>query len=336
VEPGFQTRNVLAASFNLADVHYDETRGRLFYDRLSQEIRAVPGVDEVALASETPFTASRTVAVESPAFVNSVKLTTVSPQYFDTLGISLTTGRRFDSSTGILINETLARQIALGTRLRISQGGGTFEVVGVVKDTMIDGNTQTAAPVIYRSYRDEYRSAMTVLIRTAGTALSVADAFRRVVSALDPDVAIMDLRTLESHWERTTGSRKQIASLFSLLAALALLITAIGIYGVIGFTAKSRQHEFAVRTALGGRPQLIAWQIFRSALALTFWGLLIGVPLAFALSKVVGRSLFGVTGLEPAVIFGVALVSVATAIAATSRAARVAVRTDIVKLLRQD
>jgi putative ABC transport system permease protein len=335
VELGFQTTNVLAASFNLADVHYDETRGRLFYDRLAQEIRAVPGVDEVALASETPFTASRTVTVESPALVSSVKVTIVSPQYFDTLGIAITAGRRFDSSTGILINETLARQIRPGARLRISQGGGTFEVAGVVKDTMIDGNTQTAAPVIYRSYRDEYRPAMIVLIRTSGS-LSAAAALRRAVSTLDPDVAIMDLRTLASHWERTTGPRKQIASLFSLLAALALLITAIGIYGVIGFTAKSRQHEFAVRTALGGWPRLIAWQIFRSALALTFWGLMIGVPLALALVKILRSSLFGATVLEPAVILGVALVAVATAIAATSRAARAAVRTDIAQLLRQD
>ena len=337
VELGFDTGNVLAASFNLADLKYDETRGRLFYDRLAQNVRALTGVEKVSLASETPFASSRTVTVESPAPVSGAKLTSVSPEYFDTLGIALTAGRSFDQSQNVVINETLARQIPLGSRLRIlSQRAETFTVVGVVKDIMVDGNTRSATPVIYRSYRDEYRPAMTVLIRTNGSLPSAADAFRRIASSLDSDVAIADLRTLDSHWERTTGPRKQIASLFSTLAGLALLITAIGIYGVIGFTAKSRQREFAVRTALGGRPRLIVWQIFRSALVLTFWGLMIGVPLAFALAKIVGSSLFGVTGLEPAVIVGVALVAVATALAATSRAARAAVRTDIAKLLRQD
>jgi predicted permease len=314
VELGFHTRNVLAASFNLADLNYDQTRGRLFYDRLIENIRAVPGVEEVALASETPFTSSTTVSVEAPAIVHGVKLTAVSRPYFDTLGIAIAAGRSFNQSHDVVVNETMARQFPLGSRLHVSQREETLEVVGIVKDTMVDGNTQTAAPAIYRSYRDEYRPSMIVLIRTNGSS-SVADAFRRMLSALDPDVAMADFRTLDSHWERTIGSRRIIASLFSLLAALALLITAIGIYGVIGFVAKSRQHEFAVRTALGGRPGLIVWQIYRSALALTFWGLIIGVPLGFALAKVVGRSLFGVTGLELSVVVGVTLVAVATALA---------------------
>lgn len=344
---GFDATNVLAVSFDVSQLNYDESRGRRFYDRLLREIRALPDVRDAALASGKPFgTALRLVSMDVPVAVKSMRFNVVSPEYFDSLRIEFLAGRNFTQRNEIVVNQTLARTLMrlpasgrspLGMQFRLS--GDTneqFEVVGVVKDVMVSGQTQTADPSIYRSFDEEYRPSMTLLARMRSNPGAIMDVLRRVIASIDRDVAIVQMSTLKDDWANANSFRRQLTSLFSALGLLAMTITGIGIYGVVGYTSSSRQHEFAVRVALGGQPKRIAWQVLRSALSLAVSGLIVGLPLGFALSSLIRSSLFGVTAWQPQVITAVAAIGVTTALVSSSRAAWIASRTEIAKLLRQD
>lgn len=245
----------------------------------------------------------------------------------------------------VIVNQTMARKFwpnkdALGKRLRFNLGGGNFrltQIVGIVGDVKQMGLEVPPKEEMYFPYwqaKGNYMMARALAIHTATDPMSLPSGVRQVVWSIDPEQPISDVMTMDDILDREVEQRRNQASLLGGLAALALVLACIGIYGVMAYTVARQNHEFGVRAALGARPGDIFGLVLRRGIKLTATGVGIGIAAAFFVTRLMRSLLFGVGPFDPLTFGGVALLLMLVALAACYFPAHRATRIDPMVALR--
>ncbi|HVS64843.1 MAG TPA: ADOP family duplicated permease [Thermoanaerobaculia bacterium] len=355
VDPGFDGRTVLSAQLDPPAAAYTEAAQTLdLYDRLLERLATTPGVPAVAAASRLPldgaqnrmaFPSSGNVLEDGllPMAVRRV----VTPGYFSTLGIPLLSGRSFDAGddTGaplvVIVNRRLAEttwpgRSAIGERVGMPWERPVREVVGVVENTLQDGLDAEVEPEIYLPFAQAPTARMRVLVRSAEDPHTLTALLRSSVSAIDPRVPVSDVLTVRAIAAGSISDARHLALIVASLATIALLIAAVGVFGVIAYLVEERRREIGVRVALGASRARVAGAVLGEALSLGLAGVALGLlGTAFA-ARAVRAFLFQASPLEPAVLLIVPSALLGMCILASWLPARRAAALDPVEALRAD
>jgi putative ABC transport system permease protein len=349
--PGFATTSVVTTGVTLIAAGYDVPRAKIFQDELIDRVSTLPGVEFAAFAGVTPLgyqTYSSTPIVvdgyqpsleEQP----SVDYNQVGPEYFATLGIPLFSGREFartdDENAPLVavVNRTMverywAGEDPVGRRLQVK--GRWARVIGVVADSKYESMRETPRPFFYVPLRQDFVRQPVLNIRTTQSLSSIRAALVREVHALDSNLALYEMITLQEQVNRSTSPQLVAVTLVSILGGLALLLAAVGLYGVMSYAVAQSTRELGMRMALGASASNLLRLVISRGMRLTIVGVLFGAAAAIALTRLLGRLLYNVSSHDP-VVFGLALaVMTTTAIFACLLPAWRASRTDPARVLR--
>ena len=348
--PGFNPHNVLLDWYDLGGVGYDQKSGTEFHRQLLAKLQALPGMHSVALAHWIPlgFTRSRTTVdaegyVPRPRESMDIDDVRVSPNYLHTMQIPLVAGREFvlsDTDTSQLVavvNQEFARRYwpgedPIGKRLRAD--GKWFTVVGVAHNSDTDSLNQKPKPFLYLPLFQDYVSQIAIHARVAGNPLAYVSAVQNTIHELDADLPLFDLMTLDSRIELNTTDDRIGGVFVGAFGILALVLAAVGVYGVLAYTTRQRTHELGIRIALGAEPRDVFGLVLRQGAILAFFGIVIGLAASFALTRALSSTLFGVSATDPLTFAAVALLLLFVALFACYIPARRAMRTDPLTALR--
>jgi putative ABC transport system permease protein len=365
IEPGFDTR-ALTVRLSLPRKDYpDNLKISRFYEQLEARLLELPGVDSIAAANQLPLNGAIAstdykVADRPPASEDQLPTALyrmVTPHYFRTLGIPIVAGRGFRESDRVgqpavaIVSESLARQSfpdrdPLGLQLLVKdtpEGFRPIEIVGVAGDVH-HGSLETAPePHLYVSYHQAPSSLLVwlaqtqfVVVRAEGDPLALGEAVQRAVHAVDSNVASAGARLSGSYLEAAAAARRFGVLLIGAFAVVALLMAAVGIYGVVAFSVSQRTRETGLRLALGaGAPDILSL-VLAEGLKRTAWGIALGLVAAFAAARGFRSLLFGVETSDPATYAGVAALLLAVTLGASFVPAWWAARLDPLEALRQD
>jgi predicted permease len=357
VDPGFEPSRVVVMSFDLGLNNYPPPRVREFYAGLLDRIRGLPGVESASLGLTTPLSGrAPAMSVErlegyqqGPQEHPFGDFNIVANDYFRTLGIRIAQGRDFTAHDGsntppvVIINEAFAQrywpgQNPIGKRLfQHGPGGGTAtEVVGVVGATRANRMTDAPRPAFYFPLGQKSDSALTLAVKSGLDPGVTIDQVRREVSALDAAVPVFGVRTLAQQKDGALALQRMAATLLSGFGVLALLLAALGIYGVLAYSVSRRTREIGVRMALGARLSDVVGMVVRQGVGMVAVGLAAGLAGAAGVTHLLRAFLFGITPLDP-VTFGIALGLLAgVAVLACWLPARRAARVDPIQALRAE
>jgi predicted permease len=305
------------------------------------------------VTSAVPFTGTYnnysriTPANDSEREATFVESRVVSPGFFDTMELSLLQGRNFNSADNadaapvVIVNRELARQLfpddgAVGSTIVPGPGSNGWQVIGMVDNHLEHGPDRPPAPTVYFSHLQSARSSMAFTARAAGDPLDIVPDLRRIVAQLDPELPLYSIFTLDQLLYRGTGSRRFNMSLLSTFAGLALLLGAIGIYGVMAYTVEQRTREIGLRQALGATRGTVLGLVLAQGARLALIGIALGAVGALALRRTLASMLFEVSTLDPVVYAAVATVLVAVAALACVVPARRAATIDPMVALRDE
>jgi len=355
VPPGFTADGVAMGTVSLTLAGYDSAAADAFLQRVTDRLRSEPSITAVSVTDYVTISFGRgsweDLSVEgyAPQPNENMKLyrTAVLPDYFRALRIPVLAGRDFrlddDSAHApvMIVDQAFVRHFlrggsALGVRVR--GWGRWFTIVGVVQDVRNYRLTEPPAPYFYVPVRQVYRPeyGYTFLARTTGAVEQGVQAIVRAVKASDPSVPVYGAMPLAAYIGAPLGTQQTAARLLALLAAIALLLAAIGLYGVVAYSVAQRSREIGIRVALGARPSDVVRAVAAQAGVVLVGGLAIGLGGAAALGRVVSSLLFGVNAADPSVFAAASGVMVMIAVAAAGIPARRAVRVDPVVTLRAD
>src|SRR2546421_554750 len=349
--PGFNTRGVLDTAIDLVSAGYTPARAQTFQDALLERVRSLPGAESAAFAKMTPLSyvssATAPIVVEGytppPEESPTVDYNEVGEDYFVTMGIPLVGGREFtraDDEKGALVavvNETMAQRYwqgrdPLGQRLRLK--GRWMQVVGIAKDSKYSSVRERPTPFFFVPVRQNSLRAAILNIRTPLAPQTIATAIAREVHALDANLAPYEVITLQEQLERSTSPQMVAVTLVGTLGGLALLLAAIGLYGVMSYAVSQSTRELGLRMALGADASNLLRLVMSRGLALTAGGVLLGAAVALALTRLLGNLLYNVSPRDP-LAFGSALaVMTIASLAACFLPAWRATRTDPARALR--
>lgn len=347
ISPGFAIDDRLVMAFDPGLIGYDRERTQSFYRLLGDRLKVAPGIEAAAFAAFVPLdfsSGTQNVIIEGRVAEpgqDTVQImdSVVDPDYFQTLDTRIVGGRAFtdrdtaDASPVVIINETMARtywpgQDPIGRRLRFSGPDEPLrEVVGVAADGKYRQLTERPRPYMFLPFAQHYRSARSLVVRSADAAGAVATV-RREVRALDPVMPILETKTMAQHMERAYLGPRLSAMLIGPAALLALIIAAIGLYGVMAYAVSQRTRELGIRMAVGASPRDIVGLVLRQGLVLTGIGLTLGLLGAVAAARLVANLLFGVSPSDPATFVLVPAILLAVAAVATYVPARRALAVD--------
>jgi macrolide transport system ATP-binding/permease protein len=349
--PGFSTTRVLDTSVSLAAAGYDAPRAKTFQDELIQRVRVLPGVEAAAYARVVPLGydsfSSTPIAVDGyepqPNEQPTADYNEVSPDYFATMGIPRISGRDFTRADDenaprvAIVNHTMVArywrgQNPIGHRLQVK--GNWVQVVGVVKDSKYYNMDETPRPFFYVPLRQYFDIGPDIHIRTTQPLQTVQTALIREVRALDSNLALYEMITLQEQVNRSTSQQLVAVALVALFGGLALLLAGIGLYGVMSYIVSQSTRELGLRMALGAGTSNVMRLVLSRGLLLTTTGIVIGVALALLLTRLLGNILYQVSPRDP-LAFGSALVVITIAsLAACLLPAWRATRVDPARVLR--
>jgi len=340
LETGFSVDNLVTFRVDPSLNGYDQARIKRFYDLLLQDVRRIPGVQSASIAQVAALTgsaSSRTIQVQgyTPKPDENMNPWTneVAPDYFRTMGMPLLMGREFSerdvdgAAMVAIVNESFAKQYfpnqdPLGRRFgfRVMDNPGAIEIVGVVKDSLYadmrqgttteDNQTPRFAYVPFQ--QSDELNEMTVYVRTAGTsAAGIAEQLRLAVRRADPSMPVFEMQSMEQTVDEALFNERMLALLSASFGLLATLLAAIGLYGVMSYTVARRTREIGIRIALGAERASVLWLVLREVAFLTVVGILVGVPGALGLSRLVRSQLFGIEPTDPLTL-AVAAMTLAT------------------------
>src|SRR5437868_519778 len=352
-DPGFSTRRVLDTWIPFAAAGYDAQRAKTFQDELIQRVRALPGVEAAAYARAVPLGygsfSSTPIGVDGyeppPNEQHTAEYNEVSPDYFAPLGIPLISGREFtraddeNAARVAIVNQTMIARYwrgrnPIGQRLQVK--GNWVQVVGVVKDSKYCSMDEAPRPFFYVPLRQYFSKEPDIHIRTTQPLQTVQTALIREVRALDPNLAVYEMITLQEQVERSTSHELVAVALVALFGGLALLLASIGLYGVMSYTVSQSTRELGLRMALGASPSKVLRLVLSRGLLLTTTGIIIGVALALLLTRLLGNLLYQVSPRDPlAFAAAFAVMTLASAAACFLPAWR-ATRTDPMRALRAE
>jgi putative ABC transport system permease protein len=323
-------------------------------EQLLTHLAELPGVQAVAAASSTPLSRSSSEALltfaDRPGETAQVGVHSIAPAYFRTLRVPVLEGRSFTAADRegaphvAIVNETAARKLwpgadAIGKRVRLSIGweeGDYAEIVGIVGDVRYGDLEEAVKPAVYISHLQPGDPANTFILRAAGDAAALVAAARREVLALDGDVPVYDVVTLEKLAADATARGRFGAFLLGAFAALAFVLSVIGVYGVMAYAVSGRTREIGVRMALGARPRDVLGLVMGDGAVLVAAGVAAGLAAAYAAARVLTGLLFGVEVGDPAVFAVAPAVLAAAALFACYVPARRASRVDPMEALRHE
>jgi predicted permease len=321
VDVGFESKRLLVMAFDLGSLHYDEVHGQQFYRDSIQRATSMPMVQAATVASNLPLGGGlgRTVFPEGKDEISGYRgtlteLDDVSAGYFETLRIPLKKGRAFndldkkDSTPVAVINEAMAQhfwpdQDAVGKRFHFFGETRLVEVVGVVGNTVINQIGEDPQPLAYLPLSQDYAPAATIQVRTSGDPRGAVATVRGQIQALDRNLAITNVQTIEEVLNQGLWAPRMAALLLTLFGVIALVLAGIGVYGVLSYSVTQQTREIGIRMALGARPaEVLRWVVsqgFRLAAA----GLLVGLIAGLILMRFVASLLFGISAHDP-ITFG--------------------------------
>ena len=350
--PGFNPQSVLLESYDLGAVGYSRDSGMEFHRQLLAKLDAIPGVKSAALASWIPMsmTISQT-AVDAEGYVPrlhesmNMDVASVSPDYLHTMQIPLIAGREFMASDtdksqpmAMVSREFVRRywpnQNALGKRVR--EEGKWYTVVGVTGNFDSDHLGQKPKPFVYLPLFQDYTPLVAIHLRVSGNPLAYVSATENAVHSLDADLPLSDVATLQSRIELNTTTQRIGGIFVGGFGLLALILAAVGVYGVLAYTTRQRTHELGIRMALGAEPRRIFALVVRQGAILAFVGIAIGLAASFVLTRALTNELFGVSPTDPLTYAGVGVLLLAVALVACYLPARRAMRTDPMVALRHE
>ncbi len=352
---GFMPEGAGEVTFDLRLQGYSPDQGRQLHRQVLERVRAIPGVRAAALADVIPvdlhFSRARVFAdgetLEPGARAPLAFFNRVSPGYFEAMGTRLEAGRAFNGFDDgraprvAIVNRAFARVVLrgadpIGRRFRMNSADAPYlEIVGVVGDGKYAGFNESAQPMVYRSLLQSYSGATTVVVRGEGAMAALLGQVRRAMQELDPRMPVT-ARTLTEKLAFPLLPARITALMLGAFGALALLLTVIGLYGVMSYTVARRTQEIGVRMALGARRADVLRLFLTQGARLTLVGAAAGLVMALGVTRLMRSLLFGVSPTDPATYAGVILLLGTAALLACWIPARRATRMDPVEALRQE
>jgi len=370
VDPGYNEENVLSFSISLPERKYPERPQRMsFYERLLEKLRGLPGVQSVGMATGLPlgnngwqsgfWPTDRPNPPQGKEPLTEVAF--VSPDYFATMGISLLQGRNFTDQDVLppapspppnspnrtaqnpnvtIIDEEFANRYwadsdPVGKQIRF--WGSNVTIVGVVRRVKMEGlNTDSNRVQSYYPYAQLASGGMSIVMRTTGDPISLANAAREQVLTIDREQPIFGVQTLEQIRSTSIASDRLNLSLMTIFASIALILAAVGIYGVMSYSVNQRTHEIGIRMALGARGSSVLGMIVGQGMRLVALGLSSGVLAAFWLTQWMKTFLFGIGARDPMTFVGIAALIGAISLASIFVPARRATKVDPMVALRYE
>jgi predicted permease len=363
---GFERTHVLVATVDPRPARYDYSRLAPLYEQLDARLNALPGVESASFSYYSPFNGCCwAFSVSIPGYAPRTDedmvavLNRVSPRYFATLGTKMLRGRAFGeydtpaSRRVIVVNDTFAQRFfqtenPLGRTIHIDSEGPDvdLEIVGVVEDAKYDEPREGMRPMVFMpflqmkagqpvasgDYRSNFISAIEV--RATGDPVAIAERVRQTLAEIDPGLPVLRLETLSDQIGRTLGRERATATLAGFFGLLALVLTCIGLYGVMAYVVQRRTGEIGVRMALGATRGSVIAMLVREALAQAFTGIAVGIPSAFAATHLIANQLYGVSPTNAQTVAAATLVLIACLGVAGYLPARRASRIDPAMVLR--
>jgi putative ABC transport system permease protein len=359
IDPGLKAEGLLTMEINAARIRYpDEPRIHAFYEQLVERVKTTPGVESAAVSSALPlggggFYLGRVFLAEGrpepPVGADAEgQWNVVSPDYFKTTGTRLIAGRDFDSrdtaesNPVIIVNESLARKIfpnenPLGKRIRSWRDENKLrEIVGVVADVRYFGRDDVPRGVVYVPHTQNTWRAMALLVRTQGNPSPLVGSIRNQIKSVDKELAVANLNTMTSILARSVAPRRLSMLLLTVFAGVAALLAAIGIYGVLSYVVSQRISEIGLRLALGAQTADVFKLMIGHGMRLAFTGVVLGLALSFALTRLMKSLLYEVGATDPLTFAAVALVLASVALLACWIPARRATKVDPLVALRYE
>jgi putative ABC transport system permease protein len=355
IDPGFDPRRLAVLGFNLKMNGYSSEQATIFQRRVVERLRAVPGVEHVSLVSRPPLGAEHSMEGiriqgihqpdDEPALIDSGS---VDPDYFAALGLPVIEGRGFTDADDekapgvVVVTQAMARRFwpgrsAVGQRI-FTEGfdGPSFEIVGVVPDYKIRSLGEKPCPYLHFAWRQQPTQNTTVLVRARGPAAPLVASLRQAILELEPAIVFTEEGTATDVLRLTTTPTRLGAGLLATFGALALLLAAVGLYGVVAQSVELRTREIGVRMALGADVPSVLGLVLGRGMRLAVAGVGMGLLCAAGLSRVLGSLLYGVSAVDPLAFSAAAALLLAVALLANLLPARRAARVDPLVALRHE
>jgi len=359
VDPGFDPHHALVFNLDLPS-KYSAARMVDFYQELVAREGRLPGVQSASAVLPLPLSGDDVATgldIEGRPVAQAnrprTEYTWAVPGYFHTLGIPLLQGRDFSAQDDlkanpvVIVSQTLARQFfpnqnPIGKRLKAGIGNGykdgppMREIVGVVADVKDNGLGVEAMAQVYVPLAQSPTDSMNIVLRTEVEPQSLVGAARKEVAGMDKDLSIYGVKTLDQYVATSVAPHQFFGLLLGIFAGIALLLAAVGLYGVIAYSVTQRTHEIGVRIALGAEPRDVLRMVVQHGLVLTSIGLVVGLAGALALTRYLAGLLYSVRPTDPAIFAAVAFILVAVAFGAAFIPARRATKVDPMVALRYE
>ncbi len=355
-DAGFRIENLLTTSINLPPQRYPESEHwRLFQRDLLSRLATLPGVRSAATATWTPFGfggGGRDFRIQGQATGGqderpNASWSNASLSYFETLGVRIAEGRSFeeaDRENGVpvvIVNQAFvtryfADESPIGQRLVFEQDDRAREIVGVVTDSAQYSFTEPVFPQLYEPFAQQPGPVLNLLLRTQGAPLVLGGAIRTAVREMDPLLPLYEMESMGMRTRDTLWPQRLSATIVGMVAAIALTLALVGVYGVVSYSTAQRTAEFGIRAALGADPARIAWLVLRQAAVLAACGLPLGLLLAWWVTRLLSALLPGMPDFRPLGFLAIGLLLALAALVASAIPAVRATRTDPMTPLRAE
>lgn len=368
LEPGFDAERVAISALRINILRYTRTQGRDFYRQAVERVEALPSVQSAAVGRWAPLNGGNSIRsllvqgrdgseevfsreVSNPTEIagNAINVNTISPRWFETMGVALSHGRDFTTrddsgSTSVAIaNEAFVRKHfantqAIGQRISLDGREGPWrEIVGVSKDFKIVSLTEDPQPLVFLPVLQSHETGMTLFVRsrTASTT-AIAAQVRSEVQALDRNLPLSSVNALSDLVSTSLYTARAGARMLLAFGIMALALASIGLYGVISYTVSRRTREIGVRMALGAQPIAMLRNVITQAATLALAGIAAGIVVAFSVTRLLTSFLYGVSTYDAVTFAAIPLVLLIVAVAASIVPARRAMKIDPIRALRSE